>query len=103
MSADNWAVCPRCNLVASRAADERAAAVTTLYGKVPLEEYERARSELLMSMSAERMGVTETFREDWEIYGAETGVVKISYRGSCLTCGLSASHEHELVLPVEES
>lgn len=33
------------------------------------------------------------FREDYEIYGAESGTVCISYSGRCNSCGLSVSWE----------
>jgi hypothetical protein len=29
----------------------------------------------------------KTFREDYEIYGAQDGVVKVSYSGHCSRCG----------------
>jgi hypothetical protein len=41
----------------------------------------------------------ETFREDYEIYGAETGTVKVYYGGSCENCGLTLNFEHEHEIP----
>lgn len=56
MSADNYAVCPRCSTTNRQS------------GPYPTEP---------------------TFREDYEIYGAETGELIIHYRGRCTVCGLS--------------
>jgi len=36
-----------------------------------------------------------TFREDYEIYDADTGTVKVTYQGYCQSCGLSISFKHE--------
>ena len=40
------------------------------------------------------------FREDYEIYGAETGVVTVSYSGVCRQCGLSLHFEDRKPIPV---
>lgn len=40
------------------------------------------------------------FREDYEIYGAETGVVTVSYSGACCLCGLSLCFEYRKSIPV---
>ena len=94
MSADNWAVCPRC-VKQARAAEAKALAkVMATYGKVPVEEFDRARADI-PDLDPEKF---RTFREDYEIYGAEDGTVKVSYSGGCDTCGLSLnfSDEHPL-------
>lgn len=36
-----------------------------------------------------------TFREDYEIYGAAEGVVRVEYSGNCTACGLSTSFSHD--------
>jgi len=51
-------------------------------------------SFILSVQSAER-----TFREDYEIYGASDGTVKVDYGGSCTECGLSLSFNHEHEIP----
>jgi hypothetical protein len=84
MSADNWAVCPRCFDGAQRKADEEKVAVMGTYGTVPVEEFDAAREALVEPKPDD----FRTFREDYEFYGAETGVVKVNYRGACTVCGL---------------
>ena len=84
MSADNWAVCPRC-VKQARAAEAKALAkVMASYGKVPVEEFDRARADVPTS-DPEKF---RTFREDYEIYGADDGDVVVDYGGSCTECGL---------------
>lgn len=41
-------------------------------------------------------GSIRTFREDWDIYGADTGTVTISYRGGCAQCGVTCEFEHDV-------
>jgi len=84
MGADNWAACPRC-LARARAKEARElAAVMQSYGNVPVAEFDAARA----SVKPAEPHMFTTFREDCEIYGAETGAVKVNYGGTCETCGL---------------
>jgi hypothetical protein len=86
MSADNWDVCPKCLSEAVAAAEKAAAKVAALYGKVPVEEFDRKRAALEPVESND----FRTFREDYEI-GIDDGSVEVDYRGQCTACGLSAS------------
>ena len=99
VSADNWAICPRCVARARAAEAAQLAAVMDSYGKVPVEEFDRARA----AIEPVHPGDYATFREDYEIYGAADGVVKVSYGGSCQVCGLDLSFSHEHPLPVGEA
>lgn len=88
MSADNWAICPWC----AKRRQAKIEQAEALYGKVPREDFEAA---LAAAMSPQE----RTFREDYEIYGADSGgTVKIGYSGHCQVCGLGTdfTHEHEL-------
>lgn len=89
MSADNWAICPRCLSEAqdARAAEERR--VAALYGTVTVEEFDAARAALVDVKPEDY----RTFREDYEIYGAEEGEVQASYSGGCTKCLLSVDLE----------
>jgi hypothetical protein len=97
MSADNWATCPRCknSKVDKVAALEKQ--VKESYGKVPAEEFMRLNGALTQA----RLDVDKddwnnrSFREDYEIYGAEDGIVKVGYSGSCTVCGLRLSFDDE--------
>lgn len=86
MSADNWATCPRCLRDAKVAANERSAEVYRTYGTVTPEEFIKACDALPGDPHPSDF---ETFREDYEIYGATTGEVIVDYAGSCTKCGLS--------------
>lgn len=97
MSASNWARCPRCKARALAAAQKRAAELQASYGNVSPEEYSAALTALTTLPNPARL--PETFREDYEITGAETGVVKVSYGGSCETCGLSLTFDSEHEIP----
>lgn len=91
MSADNWSVCPLC----AKRRDERLAEMTraldAAYGFVPVEEFDRLRSERDEFANTEP---DETFREDYEFWGADVGELNASYRGSCDRCGLTHKFEH---------
>jgi hypothetical protein len=93
VSASNWASCPRCAGRAAAEAAERAQDVTGAYGRVPADEYLSVLAEVNNASAAKP---AETFREDYEICGAETGTLTISYGGSCQECGLSLNFQHEI-------
>jgi Fe-S cluster biogenesis protein NfuA len=98
MSANNWAVCPRCARTRASELADRAEKVRAMYGTESLEEFDRARTELATDQVKP---LDATFRENYEIYGAESGVVHITYGGGCSVCGLSLTFKHELALDVD--
>lgn len=81
MSADNWAVCPACGAEAEAAKTAQHEAVANAYGHVPVEEFDRLRSE-----AAKPYEPNHTFREDYETYLDGTDVIVI-YEGRCTVCG----------------
>lgn len=99
MSADNWACCPRCTDARIAAVEELERKMDEAYGKVDREAY-----KALEDAFAEAERVVErwqeddshhTFREDYEIYGATEGVIRVGYKGACTECGLSVRFTHE--------
>lgn len=101
MSASNWARCPRC--VAKRLSDlaELDVKVTQSYGAVPVEEFDRMRAEAIRQrIDVEDEGSYQTLCEDYEIYGAEDGVVVVSYSCGCQICGLGTNFNHKHPLDV---
>lgn len=98
MSADNWARCPRCTSTGLKALAARASAVYAQYGEVPVEEYIDARRQHTEAVD-EFDQRQSTFREDYEIYGAEDGVVIVDYSGSCRECGLELSFTDKRPIP----
>lgn len=92
MSADNWTVCPRCADRAKAESAERLQVAANAYGTVTPEEYGKLLAEAQMPVD---LGDYQTFREDYEFYGAQTGMVTASYSGHCGTCGLGVDFRHE--------
>lgn len=86
MSASNWAVCPRC---LRRSVDEQEAAMARLTAA--------GLNDGSFTLTVRPAG--PTFREDYEIHGADRGTVKVSYGGTCEACGLSVEFDHEHEIP----
>lgn len=89
MSADNWAICPRCVNEAIEAFAAERAQVMASYGQIPLEEFDAARAALARPEPED----FRTFREDYEFYGAESGIIHISYSGHYSKCDLGLDIE----------
>jgi hypothetical protein len=87
VSADNFAVCPRCLGRAQQAHEEQTEQTQEAYGKVPAPEYEEMRRHDLESAPNPENFLT--FREDYEFFGADMGLVVAHYKGECHVCGLS--------------
>jgi hypothetical protein len=85
MSANKWSICPRCLAAGRDRAEAEHRAVMALYGSIPVEEFDAKRSAL-PDFDPEAY---QTFREDYEFYGAEEGQVQADYKGQCDACGLS--------------
>lgn len=107
MSADNWAVCPKC--VANEEKRLRSVLDSAVklrdesYGKVPVvafnEIHARAmEAERNLDALSDRLEEFRTFREDYEIWGAEECAVQVGYSGGCSKCRLSLefTHKHEV-------
>jgi hypothetical protein len=106
MSADNWAQCPRCTVRAEAALQVRADEVAALYGAVNVDEFDRARADLgqlRADFDDRRPTFKENYeiwlREDYENWGAEPGVVEVSYSGTCTQCNLSLSFTDQHPIP----
>lgn len=57
MSADNWALCPKCLASAKQAYKEEVAKVKNSYGVVSAEDYERMRADASGFARADDRGV----------------------------------------------
>lgn len=91
MSASNWEICPRCVVRARKREAEQLAKVMASYGKVPVDEFDAARAKIKPVVP----GDFQTFREDYEIYGATDGSVHVDYSGGCSECCLSLNFNVE--------
>jgi hypothetical protein len=98
VSADNWAQCPRCTAAGLKALEARNAAVHAGYGTVPVDEFDEARRQHAAAVAKFEQR-QPTFREDYEIDGAEDGVITVRYRGGCRECGLGLSFTDERPIP----
>jgi len=107
VSADNWTTCYACRTkhdgdIAERIAKEQKR-LEHAYGTIPQDEYDALRAQAGAAVAAIREWPLEkTFREDYEIYGAETGVVTVSYGGSCTVCGYGTSFEERHPIEARE-
>ena len=98
MSADNWAECPACSQKRERKIRDEEARVSSLYGVAPFEEFDAARQNL---EKMRLVKIEHTFREDYEVYDAETGLVKFTYTGRCTVCKATANMSCEAVVCCE--
>ena len=101
MSADNWAVCARCVADHTAELERLRKEAEDSYGKVSAEEYHRRLDSIPYARSPDYRQF-QTFREDYEIMGAEEGVVRVSYVGSCTNCGTSLTFTDEHPIPRHE-
>ena len=95
MSASNWAICPACKANELAKQETLRKQVEEAYGKIPLADWELLRAQAEVPTVPR---LDQTFREDYEIYGASTGVVTVSYSGHCKVCksGLDFTSEHPI-------
>jgi hypothetical protein len=101
MSADNWAVCPKCLAADVAEYEARADKFAAAYGKVPEDEYKRLRDEVGdHPTQADR---EPTFREDYDIGTSGDGVFVVSYRGGCANCDLNHTFNHRNQIYAKES
>ena len=91
MSADNWALCPKCVVQADREYTILVQNLAEAYGVRSEAEYLGLAEAVAKGSRSRRMD--NNFREDYEIYGAEDGVVKVNYHGQCTECGVELRFE----------
>jgi len=93
MIADNWAICPQCQIIAVQRQAEEEQELAAAYGQVSSEEYLR-----LFEASRIKLVPQETLRESWDI-GIWEGKFDVSYCATCLECGLTHKFEHAETIP----
>ena len=98
MSADNYARCPRCQKALDGSVETLARRLADEYGKIPADEYADLQQRHAEAVVKAKNG-SHTFREDYEIYGAEQGIVTVSYGGGCSECGLHLSFTDNREIP----
>lgn len=94
MSADNWLECPQCD--ANKASEEfsKTTDLQEIYGKVPAEEYETKRQELIEFL---REIPEETLREDYE-YQLDplTTTLGLYYKCHCTVCDFGFTYSKDV-------
>ena len=96
MSADNWAVCPKCKIRIDKERDELIQKVSSAYDKIPAEEYLRLKSQLNDYVEYPR-----ELREDYEQGIDEDGEYGVNYRGRCNHEGCGFVFEYYFSVEVE--
>lgn len=97
MSANNWAVCPRCEHHADLEVADAHRDALVAYGKVPVEQYEKLKQEALDLQARKR---EKTFAEYYHQGVSPDGKYTVSYSGSCRACGLEFAYRHEQQVPL---
>ncbi len=90
MSANNWAVCPKCKQVAEAAKAARGNKAAASYGQVSPEEY-----VALLEQAQAPMNLGTTLREDYEIGIRKNGEFFVSYGASCEICGFDFQFDEQ--------
>jgi hypothetical protein len=98
MSASNWTQCPRCEQRRQVSLEAERIEISQVYGKVPVEEFDLRRKAYEERL---RERPEPTFREDYEIYGADTGELHIRYGGGCVICGLTHEFSDDQTLNID--
>lgn len=90
MSADNWAICPKCNARKIAAKEKLLLEAGAAYGKVKHDEYLR-----MVEAANQPISLVPTMREDYEIGTDVTGVFSVSYGCSCRNCNFAFEFKEE--------
>jgi hypothetical protein len=89
MSADNWAICPKCKKLADSEHEQFLNKMKSGYGKIPPEEYlemvEKSKKPILLD---------QTLREDFGLGVDDVGNFFVSYGCSC-ECGFKFRYDHK--------
>lgn len=94
MSADNWAVCPRCRKRHEAAHIVLCQQVADGYGVLTVDEFDALREK-----AAEGVNFQQEFREDYEFWLDMDGIVHVSYSGHCQACGFGIDFTDEHQIP----
>lgn len=94
MSANNWALCPKCESIRKINQPERKLELNRKYGKISSEEYLRLIEDGKMEEEGE---LEETLREDYEL-GISKRWFHVGYYACCKVCGFT--YEFKVDKPV---
>ena len=89
MSADNWAICPKCNAAKIAAKEKQLLDAGASYGKVEPAEYLR-----MLEAANKPIDSESTLREDYEIEVDTNGEFSVDYRCLCNDCKFAFRYKH---------
>ncbi len=89
MSANNWAICPRCKKQNNAANAKRIVDIEKQYGKISSVDYLD-----LVRKDNKVIAIEETLREDYSIYMDEDGEFHIDYSCRCDECDFEFDYNH---------
>lgn len=95
MSADNWAICPKCRELAEHKKEVLGDKVSRAYGEVSPEEYLDLVKKLNEPIEQDR-----TLREDYEIGIRKTAEFYVRYKAACGVCGFSYAYKYDQPITV---
>ena len=90
MSADNWAICPKCKQTATKAFEKQKLHAGAAYGKVSPDEYLR-----LLAAIPQQPALKESLREDYELGILEDGNFYVRYLGECTECAFAFNYKYD--------
>lgn len=93
MSADNWTTCPKCSKETRDRYERLYERISIGADLLPPGEFAALREALAECSADVTRKQFDTFREDYEIFGADGGEVHVTYRGRCTKCGLETKLE----------
>jgi hypothetical protein len=83
MSADNWTLCPKCEVNRQKQIQRLERKIEEEYGKVSFEKHQEMIYKLKTTQTTP---LDETLREDYSV-GINEGFFDLTYSSHCSTCG----------------
>ena len=93
MSADNWAVCPKCKKDEAEKLKRMSVELNEAYGNVPPSRYDEMSKALANYRNKTENSLT--LREDYSQGIDIEGVYSVEYGGTCEKCGFTFSYKYE--------
>lgn len=89
MSADNWALCPKCLAARLKKHDALEMKAMKAYGNLPVDEFKKLEAE---AKDFKKKEPEPTLREDYEVCISYEGAFMVRYSGRCTAKGYGFKH-----------
>ena len=96
MSANNLAICPKCEIKRKNNQEELTEIARNAYGKVSEKEFAKLHEE---ATGRQLIEPGHSLQENFEIGIDEEGYFAINYGAKCKTCGFKFNFNHEEWVP----